>query len=49
MGLLTILPYDLGLRMDLYGIVTRKQHRLAPGAEAMLAALREVAALRYPR
>jgi DNA-binding transcriptional LysR family regulator len=49
MGLLTVLPYDLGLRMDLYGIVTRKQHRLAPGAEAMLAALREVAALRYPR
>jgi DNA-binding transcriptional LysR family regulator len=49
MGLLTILPYDLGLRMDLYGIVTRKQHPLAPGAEAMLAALREVAALRYPR
>ncbi len=25
-GLLTVLPYDLGLRMDAYGIVTRKQH-----------------------
>ncbi|GGY26246.1 LysR family transcriptional regulator [Pseudoduganella sp. SL102] len=49
MGLITVLPYDLGLTMDLYGIVTRKQHRLSPGAEAMLATLREVAAQRYPR
>jgi hypothetical protein len=35
--------------MDLYGIITRKQHRLSPGAESMLATLREVAAMRYPR
>jgi DNA-binding transcriptional LysR family regulator len=48
-GLLTVLPFDLGLRMDLYGIITRKQHRLSPGAESMLATLREVAAMRYPR
>lgn len=48
MGLVTILPYELGLKMDLYGIVTRRQHRLSPGAEAMLATLREVAAQRYP-
>jgi DNA-binding transcriptional LysR family regulator len=48
-GLLTVLPFDLGLRMDLYGIITRKQHRLSPGAESMLATLREVAATRYPR
>ena len=48
-GLLTVLPFDLGLRMDLYGIITRKQHRLSPGAETMLATLREVAATRYPR
>ncbi|CAN7651333.1 LysR substrate-binding domain-containing protein [Pseudoduganella sp. LjRoot289] len=47
-GLLVVLPYDLGLRMDLYGIVTRRQHQLSPGAEAMLATLREVAAARYP-
>lgn len=47
-GLLTVLPFDLGLRMDLYGIITRRQHQLSPGAEAMLATLREVAALRYP-
>jgi DNA-binding transcriptional LysR family regulator len=48
-GLLTVLPFDLGLRMDLYGIITRKKHRLSPGAETMLATLREVAATRYPR
>jgi DNA-binding transcriptional LysR family regulator len=47
-GLLTVLPYDLSLRMDMYGIITRKQHQLSPGAEAMLAALREVVAARYP-
>lgn len=48
-GMLTVLPFDLGLRMDLYGIITRKHHRLSPGAEAMLAMLREVAAARYPQ
>ncbi|MFZ6756121.1 LysR substrate-binding domain-containing protein [Undibacterium sp. Ji50W] len=42
-NLLTVLPYDLGLRMDAYGIVTRKQHRLSPGAQAMLDTLRELA------
>lgn len=47
-GLLSVLPYELGLRMDLYGIITRRQHQLSPGAEAMLATLREVAAIRYP-
>ncbi|MDL2356020.1 MAG: LysR substrate-binding domain-containing protein [Pseudomonadota bacterium] len=47
-GVLTVLSYDMHLRMDLYGIITRKQHQLSPGAEAMLAALREVVAARYP-
>ena len=47
-GLLAVLPFDLNLRMDLYGIITRKQHQLSPGAEAMLGALREVASARYP-
>ncbi|MFZ6724252.1 LysR substrate-binding domain-containing protein [Undibacterium sp. MH2W] len=46
-GLLTVLPYDLGLRMDWYGIVTRKQHKLSPGAQAMLTTLRDVAATLY--
>lgn len=47
-GVLAVLPFDLSLRMDMYGIITRKRHQLSPGAEAMLAALREVAAARYP-
>jgi DNA-binding transcriptional LysR family regulator len=46
-GLLAVLPFDLNLRMDVYGIITRRQHQLSPGAEAMLAALREVVATRY--
>ncbi|MES3021846.1 MAG: LysR substrate-binding domain-containing protein [Pseudomonadota bacterium] len=47
-GLLDVLPFDLGLRMDLYGIITRRGHQLSPGAGAMLATLREVIARRYP-
>ncbi len=47
-GLLAVLPYELGIRMDVYGIITRRGHQLSPGAEAMLATLREVASLRYP-
>ena len=45
-GLLTVLPYELGLRMDVYGIITRKQHQLAPGAEALLETLRLAASRR---
>ena len=48
-GLLAVLPFELGLRMDAYGIVTRKQHQLSPGAEALLQMLREVAWARYGR
>ena len=47
MGLLTVLPCDLGLRMDWYGIVTRKNHQLSSSAQAMLAILREVSAKKY--
>ena len=42
-GLLSVLPIKLGLRMDMYGIATRKQHQLSPGAMAMIMTLREVA------
>jgi DNA-binding transcriptional LysR family regulator len=45
-GLLAVLPIDLHLRMDVYGIITRRQHQLPPVPEAMLWALREAAALR---
>ena len=47
-GLLTALPFDLGVSMDSFGIVTRKRHQLSPGADAMLAALRDAAASIYP-
>ena len=46
-GLLAVLPYDLGLRMDWYGIVTRKHHQLSPGAQAMLQTVRETALAHY--
>lgn len=44
-GQLALLPFDLGLRADVYGIVTRKRHHLSPSAEAMLGALREAAGM----
>jgi DNA-binding transcriptional LysR family regulator len=47
-GLLKILPFDLGVSMDSFGIVTRKRHQLSPGADAMLLALRDAAASIYP-
>jgi DNA-binding transcriptional LysR family regulator len=43
-GTLALLPFDINLRADVYGIVTRKRHHLSPAAEAMLAALREAGA-----
>lgn len=46
-GLLTVLDFDLGVRMDAYGIVTRRGHQLSPGAELMLNCLREEAARRH--
>jgi DNA-binding transcriptional LysR family regulator len=46
-GLLTVLPIALGLEMEPFGIVTRRSHRISPSAEAMLATLREAAALSY--
>ncbi len=45
-GLLTTLNFDLGLRMDVYGIITRRGHQLSPGAELMLRCLRDEASRR---
>lgn len=47
-GLLVVAPFDLGLRMDVYGIITRKGQQLSPVALAMLTALRETAVEYYP-
>jgi DNA-binding transcriptional LysR family regulator len=43
-GQLVALPFDLKLRMDVYGIITRHGHVLSPGADILLQALREAAA-----
>ena len=45
-GLLKVLDHNLGLRMDAYGIVTRRGHQLSPGAELMLNCLRDQARVR---
>lgn len=42
-GILAVLPVDVDLRLDCYGIVTRRKHHLAPAAAALLQALRETA------
>ncbi len=41
--LLASLPIELELRLDPYGIVTRRHHPLSPGGQAMLQALRDAA------
>jgi len=42
-GVLKLLPIRLDLRLGPAGIVTRRDHKLPPGAHAMLTSLREVA------
>jgi DNA-binding transcriptional LysR family regulator len=46
-GMLTILPLSLGITMDFFGIITRREHLLSAGAEIVLRALRETAASLY--
>jgi hypothetical protein len=36
------------VKMDAFGIITRRGHPLSPGAEVVLKALRETAARLYP-
>ena len=48
-GLLTVLPINLGVKMEAFGIITRREHPLSPGAEVVLKYLRETAARLYPR
>lgn len=42
-GILAVLPVDIDLRLDCYGIVTRRKHHPTPAAESLLLALRETA------
>ena len=48
-GVLKQLPIKLDLRLGEAGIITRRNQALSPGAQAMLAALRAVAARLYQR
>jgi DNA-binding transcriptional LysR family regulator len=47
-GLLGALPIKLGVKMDAFGIITRRDNALSPGAEVVLRILRETAARLYP-
>jgi DNA-binding transcriptional LysR family regulator len=46
-GLVAVVPLELPCHMDEFGIITRRDHLLSPGAQIMLAALRETAAAVY--
>jgi DNA-binding transcriptional LysR family regulator len=48
-GLVKIMPVILGVKIGAFGIITRRGHRLSPGAEVVLRVLRETAAKVYPR
>ncbi|MFC3550526.1 LysR substrate-binding domain-containing protein [Lysobacter cavernae] len=47
-GLLAVLPVELGVGMEYFGIIRRRDHPLSPGAERVLEALRETARELYP-
>lgn len=46
---LAVLPIELGVRMEFFGIVRRRLHVLSPGAERVLDALRSTARRLYPQ
>src|SRR5579885_2186304 len=47
-GLLAVLIDDVGVAMSPFGIITRSKHRLSPGAQALLDAIRTTARALYP-
>jgi DNA-binding transcriptional LysR family regulator len=46
-GAMKVLVPNIGLDLGPFGIITRRRHKLSPGGQLMLAALREVAAKLY--
>lgn len=46
--LLTVLPIELGVRMESFGIILRRDYVLPPGADRILQALRSTARRLYP-
>jgi DNA-binding transcriptional LysR family regulator len=47
-GLLRVLPVELNVRLDAFGIITRRDHTLSKDANIALKAIREVAKTLYP-
>ncbi|GHH51452.1 LysR family transcriptional regulator [[Pseudomonas] boreopolis] len=47
-GMVRIVPVELSCRMDSFGIITRTDWLLSPGAQTVLAAMKQVAAQVYP-
>jgi DNA-binding transcriptional LysR family regulator len=47
-GILTVLVRNLPLEMGAFGLITRRNHKLSPGAQLMLSALREQGGQMYP-
>jgi DNA-binding transcriptional LysR family regulator len=47
-GLLNVLVKDLGVEIGEFGIITRRDYTLSPGAHALLGCVRETAAKLYP-
>ena len=48
-GILTVLVRNLPLGVGPFGLITRRDHKLAPGAQLMLSTLRELAKTLYLR
>lgn len=48
-GMLRVLPIELNVRMDAFGLITRRGHALSPHAEEALQVLREAAQSVYGR
>lgn len=48
-GMLRVLPIELNVRMDAFGLITRRGHALSGDAQEALQALREAAQTVYPR
>ena len=47
-GVLTVLIRNLPLNVGAFGLITRRNHKLSPGAQVMLSALREEAGHMWP-
>ena len=47
-GILSVLIDDLGVPMSPFGLITRRKHKLSPGAQALLEAIRTTARTLYP-